>query len=867
MSSPKPPQLARKLFEWHCGKANVDDLVGDLDEWFYLHLNTKSPLRAKLLYWQQALALMFSYAVTKRKRDVKPGLFSYSAISLPMFNSHLKVAFRNLNKHKYFTLINIFGLSVGMSVSLLLIAMYSYLRTYDDFHEKGDRIYTIASTKTNGIEAIDLDSSPAALTDKLNEYEQGLEAVVRINASLRDDVVGKTENIPLHGYYVDDNFFSIFSYSLTQGNPATALSQPNSLILTESAAHKLMGSIDVIGQTIEFKNSGTFQVTGILKDCPPNTHLDFEVLASYHSLPTKQQSYNDLWTSYNGQYIYVLLQENKEIEDLKKYLDFTSKNIYAQLSTKVDFSIQPLTEIIWSERYNAIGRKWELSGFIAFIVISILILLPACFNYINISIARAIRRSREIGIRKTLGSLKSQIYFQFITETILVMLLSLTGALLLFVLIRSEFQSMLVAASAIDLGISAVMLLIAVSFAVGVGILTGIFPALYFANLNPVQALKGKGSAAFSAIGMRKAFTVFQFVLSFCLVLSLVSFSRQYYALVDFDFGFQKENIVNIELQGVNPAIFENEYGKLAPVKEISFSSGLPWISSSTRWVNSIQNDSIQVRYVSVDRNYFNIFGSEFLAGGPFAEQAHTDKKYLVVNEAFVRATKLGSPEEAIGSGFVMDGDEMTVIGVLKDFNFEPSHVPVKSFVFSYFPGEFMVANMLVDADNPHLLFSTLEKNWQSLNSNYPFKGAFFEDELNDNYTAYKALLKIVGYLGLLALSVSMLGLLAMVVYTSELRIKEVSIRKILGATTLTLTKMLSRDYLKLIAVSLLIGIPLGFIIFENFFMLLPDYHINLTVFDMITSIIVLMLFGLTTIISHTLKTAKANPVDALKSE
>ncbi|NBP67691.1 MAG: FtsX-like permease family protein [Cytophagia bacterium] len=862
-----PPKLAQKLFDWYCGYAKVDDLRGDLDELFYLNLKTKSTKQAKRIYWKQVFSLMFSYAVRKRKKNAQSGIYSSNTLSLSMIRNYLKVAVRNLYQYRYFTLLNAFGLAIGMSISLLLISMYGYISTSDTFHVNGDQIYTIISKRTEGIEERNYASSPIALADKIEDEMSGVKEVVRVNASFEGEVVQEKENIRIQGYFADQHFLSVFTFPMISGDVQSALTKPNTLVLTESAALKFFNSVDVVGKVIELKDQGSYEVTGVLKDYSKNTHFKFEALASYATLPQTLSLNMEQWTDYRDQFIYVLLKDGAAVKDLENYLAQVEKNTYDKSSIKVNFDLLALDDIITSDLSNTLGPKWETSGFIVFGFIALLILLPACFNYTNISIARALKRSKEIGLRKTMGGVKSQIFFQFITETVVICFISLIGACGIFLLIRGEFQSMMVEASVLDLSITYKTATLFVAFALLTGLMAGLFPAMYFAGLNPIEALKSKvSSRALSGMRIRKGLTIFQFALSFCFILSLIVFGRQYRTLLNFDFGFQKENIVNVDLQEVKPEILKTEFEKLSAVQSVSLSSGSPGLSNESAWVNIVDQDSVQVSQLFIDSDFLENFKLTLIAGKNFSNDASISERYCLVNEQFLINNKIAL-EDGVGQTLMIDSIELEIIGVVKNFHYAPPQMPIGNFIFRNNAAMFSQANVLVDVSDVFATFTAMENSWQQLGNNTKLKAAFFKDELNESYQVYRLLLKMAGFLGLLAISISILGLLGMVVYTAETRVKEVSIRKVLGASAFGITMLLSKDYLKLIGWSIALGIPLAIGIYETVFTRIPDYHTNLTVFDVVLGAFGLVSLGLLTIASQTYKTALANPADTLRSE
>ena len=863
-----PPRFARNVLKLIAGAANIDDLLGDLDEWFYLNLKTKSPFQAKLHYWKQVLSLTFSYALMSRKRNARPGTYAYQAFSIDMLRNYIKIAIRNLYQYKYFSILNAFGLAIGMSVSLLLISVISYVRTYDDFHEHKENIYTITSEYRHGVEEIDYATSPIALADRIEEEFTGAREIARIVKS-RNTVKTEKENIPLNCYYVEPDFFNVFTFQVNHSQ-ASALRNPNHVILTRSSALKLFNSVDVIGETIELTDGKVFQVAGVMGDHPRNSHLTFEMLIAYSTLPQSKLSVESRWTDYSHQYVYVLLNDKATSENLQAYLDEVSGQMYAQSDIKVNFKHQQLKDIAMGpDLRQAIGVKWEASGFFLFGIFAALILLPACFNYTNISIARALRRAKEIGLRKTMGGVKSQIFLQFMTETVVIALISLLGAVLIFILIRSEFQSIMVAGSSLDLSLTTRNMFLFLMFALFTGLAAGTFPALHFAGLNPIQALKSKITNKGSSLRVRKVLTIFQFALSFGLILSLVVFGRQYRYSLNFDFGFEKKNRIDVELQDVHPEHFRAAFSQLHEVKNISMSSGLLGVNVSSTWIQEEDKDSTEVNQLFVDAGYISNFDLTLLAGKSFPEgnSPNLRERYIIVNEEFIKAYRIKTPHEALGKVFKVDGNDLEVIGVLKNFHFAPLNQPIGKFFFRMDPSRYVYANLAVASPDALRMFTEMEKLWKQFQTEKKFQARYFEDELNEAYTTYVVLLKLIGFLGLLALTISLLGMLGMVVYTAETKTKEVSIRKVMGATVHNIIYILSKDYLKMMGWAILIAAPITAFLVTTLLSHTQYYRVTLNVGDVILSASILLLFGVGTISTQTYKTAMTNPADTLKAE
>jgi putative ABC transport system permease protein len=868
MKKIQPPSLAKKLFLFYSGTAKVDDLLGDLDELFIESLKTTSPAKARRQYWSRVFSLLTSYTLRKRKRDARLSIYS-SSISAAILHNYFKIAIRNMYQHRYFTVLNAFGLAIGMSVSLLLISLYSFVKTYDDFHLNKATIYTLTTTRTEGIEEEAYATAPVVVANHLRDNFSGVQEVLRIQRGFNESILTKHGDVPLSGYYTEPAFFSVFTFPVLYGNPIHALTKPNTLVLTASAAQKIFNNTNVVGQSLAVSSGEVFEVGAVMQDHPKNSHLRFEVLVSYTTLAESTLPVQEKWTNYDQQYVYVLLHANANIKKVVAFANATVEAYTKNAPINVRFQSQHLQDIAMGPDFRqAIGPKWEASGMIVFMIIAALILLPACFNYANISIARALKRTKEIGLRKTMGGVNSQIFFQFITETVMITMLSLAGAMLLFFLARGEFKSMLVAGSMLDLSLTWNTAIKFILFAIGTGFVAGVFPALFFARLNPIQALKSKTSTkVFSGLRVRKGLTIFQFALSFGFILSIVVFSKQYKYSLNYNMGFEKENIVNVELQDAKQEIFKTAFSSLSPVQRISMSSGLLGLSFSTTWVHSETNDSTEVAQLFVDEQFLNSLKLQLLAGRNFPEQAWQAEKYIIVNEEFLKYYKIERAADAIDKSFIVEGMPLQVIGVVKNFNYASLRTPIGKFFFRCNPSQYTYANLAVQTTDAFGAFTMMEQAWEKMNSPNKLKARYFKDELSEAYADYRTTVKICGFLGLLAITISLLGMLGMVIYTSESKTKEVGIRKVMGAGTASITYLLSREYLLLMFWGILMGLPICIFLFSQFLSQIQYYSTTLSVIDVVYAILLLTMLGLLTIASQTYKTASINPAESLKCE
>lgn len=873
----KPPRLANRLFEWYCQRASIEDLHGDAEELFYNDLKQTSPAKAKLNYWRHVISLILSYAVKHRKANASYHQFSLTTFNFSMLRNYFLIASRSLVKHKFFTVINVLGLAVGMSISLLLIAMLSFLWTYDDFHENKDNIYRIISKTDDKVNNREFASAPLALAYRFKNEYAGVKEVVRISATLTTEAVYEDKQLPLQGYFVDPNFLKVFSFPLIRGNANNVFEKPNTLAITEKAARKIFGRADPMGKVVTMGEFGDFEITGLLKDHPKNSHMQFEVMASYQSLEKHRQGLtnkpiNKSWKEFRDSYVYLLLPDRANTREIEKYLNRIAVDVYKEDENfSAAFELQALMAIApGRELYNEIGPDWGYASLSIFIVLTFLILLPACFNYTNISISRALKRMKEIGLRKVMGGQQNQIFFQFIIETVIITFIALGLSYYIFSVARHQFLSVIVGgAEALSLDTNLQTIFYFVLFALFVGVVAGIVPALYFSKLSPIQALKGKVVRKRSGFTMRKVLIVSQFALSLGFITAVVIVLNQYRQTMSYDFGFQQANILDVPLQGTNPDIFRTEFSKLSAAQDISMSSNIVGTSvSGTIYLkNTIQTDSVEVFQLFVDDHYLANLNLTLLVGKNF-EHRKSSESQVVVNEEFLKEFKVSDPSDALGQSYVLpDKTEVTVIGVVKNFHYNQLSEPIKSFFFRYDPSQWQYANIRVTSIDMAETLTQMETTWKAFESEKKFTARFFDDEIEEAYSFYFAMVKICGFLGFLAITISCLGLLGMVVFTVENKTKEVGIRKVMGASTTGIIVLLSKDFMKLMLIAAAVAMPLTYLFFDKIYLSMQSYKIPIGAWEIIISILVMMVLGLVTILSQTAKAAKANPVDTLRYE
>ncbi|MCB0607702.1 MAG: ABC transporter permease [Lewinella sp.] len=801
-----------------------------------------------------------------------------------MIKNNLLIALRLMWKHKAFSVINIFGLAVSMSVCLLVIMLIKDMNSFDEFHPNGDRIYRINTTairKSGNAESYA--SSPYPVGKTLAENYADVEEEVRLVNLLNGEVTVDGKQLPLQGFFTDPAFFDLFGFKLREGNPENALSQPFSIVLTEEAATKLFGDSDPMGKVLTYPETGDFKVTGILAEPPGKSHIEFEALASGATIPIMEKQgavsrVMDNWNNYYFTYNYILLKKGGALEGLEKGLADIAGKQYNGLALEsrdagYRFELQPLGKITPGPILsNNLGRAmpaimlWFLSG------LGLIVMILACFNYTNLTIARALVRAREVGVRKVMGATRWQVFAQFLGEGIVFALVSLGLAYILLKGILPGFRQLgMISFFELDLHEDGFLIALFVLFAIAVGLIAGLLPAGFLSRFKPVVILqKLENIRIFRRVGLRKALLGFQFVLSLVFVSVVTIMVRQTDYAVTKDYGFDRENILNVSLQGQPFERVSQALGRVPGVVRISAIShnmGTWQDSAGDVWVKE-GDDPRGVRDYSIDHNYIPNLGLTLLAGSNFPDETNQHReRSVIVNEKFLESFGLGTPGEAVGQTiWLEDSTQVAIAGIVKDFQFKPVDYAIEPLLLRYVPARWNVLNIKLSGNNVPATIAALEKEWKKLDETHAFEARLFDDTMKDTYADYRDMTSIIAFIAFLAVTIACLGLLGMAIFTAETRAKEVSIRKVVGAGVWDISKLLSKGYFGMLMAAVVVGLPLSFYLGGQFLQAFA-FHIDLNIWVFLPGILLLLILGMLTIGSQTIRAALANPVDNLRSE
>jgi putative ABC transport system permease protein len=807
-----------------------------------------------------------------------------------MLKNYIKTAIRSLSRHKFFSFINIFGLAIAMSICMGIIMLVADQMTYDRYNTKRDRIYRIASTmlSPDGITPSGNVNATSAepLRHELLDIYTGIEKVVQIKRGFGNDWIefDQNVNVPLSGFFADPEILDVFEYELEYGDPKTALVEPYSVVLTRKASKKLFKEENPVGQTIKVGDKGTYIVTGILKETTRKSHIVFEGLASMASFKSLEKlgtmkkgsgNWHNYWDTWN----YVLLEEGKTPSDINPNLDKIYQKHIATATNpdlrKATFSLQPLREISPGKfMNNPIGPFLPWIFIYFFAGLAGVVMLTSCFNFTNLSIARSLTRAREIGVRKVSGAARWQIFTQFLSESVVTALYALALAFVFLMAVKPLMLNLTFARMLKwDLESNLYVYGVFVVFAIVVGLLAGIFPAVVLSGFQPVKVLKNFGTMKlFSKMGLRKALLVAQFSLSLIFILTVIVIYNQLNLFVRADHGFDMKNNIVVRLNNTSPEALKIELAKHSNITNVATASHVPaaGMTYGSGFKKSLdEKEWTDLDYYAVDEDYLKNINVPLVAGRYYtAEAGASNKNFIVINEQSVTALHYGSPAEALGQVLILDDDssKLEIIGVVKDYNHQMLMQKIAPMALMYSPKQFSILQVKYSGDYAAAT-KVIEESWAKINPTLKLDHKVFEDEiLNFYHTIFGDLVNIVMVIAFLAIMISCLGLLGMATYTTETRIKEISIRKVLGSSNSSLIILLSKGFVKILAIAVLIAVPAAYFL-NNLWLEQIAYHTSFDLAVIVTGVLMLIVFGVTTIGSQTLRATYVNPVENLKSE
>ena len=791
-----------------------------------------------------------------------------------MFKNYFKTAWRSISKHKAYSIINVLGLTLGIASCLIIFLVVQYELSYDKFNSKADRTYRVT------LNAIDFNPcvSLAIATPMRNDFPE-LEEVSQVwyrGSGLI--TIGQKKFEEEGGAFADEYFSSVFDYHWLEGNYKTALKEPNTIVLTESLAHKYFGSSAAMGQMINLENRYNLKVTGVIKDLPGNTHLPFKYLVSFETI---KKDVSGMMTAFyaipGGSFTYIVAPKNYDISKIQNRIHgFIEKNWGKEIADGARLPLQPLTDIHFDPRYlnNTISYTTSRETYYVLAAVAVLIIIIACINFINLATAQAIRRAKEVGVRKVLGSNRSQLIAQFLGETSLMVIVALVLALILTALLLPLLSTWLdIKISITQLLQPAVIALILLS-ALAVVLLAGLYPAFVQSAFKPIESLKSKATLSFKGLTLRKSLVVIQFAISQIMIVGTLVVAYQMDFFENRNLGFNKDAVISVGIPDQQKTeVLKQQWAQNPGIKQVCFSSGAPVINGNfTSFISPeiglTKDDVTEMKFI--DETYTDMFQLTMLAGNKITHtnKSENDTVYdVVVNETMIHKLGVQDPQKAIGKHIILNGNwYCNIMGVVKDFQSESKHKAIRPCVLMYRADNFYMASVKLAPANMNKIIEAIDKSWSALFPQSAFSYEFLDDHIAEwyrqeekEYTAFKMFAAV-------AILIGCLGLYGLVAFAAAQRTKEVGIRKVLGASLTDIVLLFSKEFVLLIAVAFLIAAPVAYYVMNNWLHSFA-YQINIGANIFVIAIMSSFVIAACTIAYEAIKSAVANPVKSLRIE
>ena len=820
--------------------------------------------------------------------NIKPTRPSYPVYVVHMLKNYIKTALRNLWKSKGFSALNILGLAAGLSVFLMIVLYVADELSYDTYNKNRDRIYRLDAEIYFNNTLFTAATAPEPLAYTLVKDYPQVEQMVRFN--YQGDILVKKDNQSIqdhHAVFADSTFFKVFTASMIQGDPATALNEPNSIVIDETAAKRYFNTTDVVGKNLYIDNSTNCKITGVIKDLPAQSHFHFSFI---RPLRDSYRGNADNWLANNVQ-SYILVKPGVSRAFLQSRINATiDKYLSVQLQNLVHSSLKdqekrgnyfryhlmPLRKI---HLYSNVSYEFEANGNITYVyifsVIAVFILLIACVNFMNLSTARSANRAKEVGIRKVAGSLRVQLMTQFLTESTLITFFAFVLAVLISLVILPLFNQLADKQMHVGSLFSTWLLPVMIILIFVVGCVAGSYPAFYLSSFQPIKVLKGAIATGFKSSWLRSTLVVFQFCVSIILIIGTIVIYKQLDYIRNRQIGYDREQVLvlhNTYPLGRQIKNFRQEILKITGVDNATISSNLPTANGFNQngWFRDAALDANRVTIMTtiyVDENYIPTLSMQMAAGRNFSPEYPTDSLGLVLNETAVKLLGFKDPlkEELYNTDDLNRPLAYRVVGVVIDFNFSSMHNKVGPLIMQLSKSAGSIA-LRVNGRNLPSLIDNVKAKWNAMAPGQPFAYTFMDADFNNIYYAEQRTGKLFITFAVFAIFIACLGLFGLVTYASEQRTKEIGIRKVLGARASGIVAMLSKDFARLVLYASMISFPIAWWAMNKWLQSFA-YRISISWWVFVIAGIIALLIALVTVSFQAIKAAIANPVKSLKTE
>lgn len=874
----QPPKWPVRILRFLLKKQYLEEIEGDMEEIFFEIAETESPKVAKRTYYWEMWRLLRPVLLRSFKS-------SYAYRPFIMYKNYVTIAWRNLLKKKVYSTINIMGLALGIACCLMIFMYVDHERSFDNYHAKGDRIYRVIHGWDDG--AHDIASywvwGNAPIGQALKDNFPELDKIVQFSG--RSDVLlthGEISHQEEGVFFMDSTVFDVFSWKLLKGNPKTALSAPFSIVLTESTAKKYFGNEDPIGKALKGSESagrsmaGEYQVTGVMEDVPANSHFRFNALLSMSTFRRSNPDVFPAW-GYVDFYTYFLVNDQFDRARFEEKVPAFLSRYKNDPADKYHIEIEPLKEMyLGTVAQRQPGETGSQANLYIFSVIGLFVLTIAIINFMNLSTARSLERGKEVGIRKSIGAARSNLISQFLGESFIIVGLSMIVALGIVVLALPAMNGITGRLLDVSHFITPwnIGVLIIITFMIG--IIAGSYPSFVLSSFSPATVLKGVSKSGKAGITLRKALVVFQFSLSIALIAGTLIVSFQMNHILNKDLGFDKEQMLIVDYNYDEAVNDKREVLKTAMeakpgILSAAFSRSVPgsyFPNAYTEIVapeGELKGMAQPVFQVGVD--FIDHYNLELVAGRSYSRDHPSDTiGGLVINEAAARQFGYAQPAEIVGKKYKQWGREGEVIGVVKDFNFVSLHRNIEPMTLPYEPYASRYLSLKIKSNDIPGTVEEVRQIWTQLAPHRPFLYSFLDDDFDRQYQKDFNFRTLFSTFSSLAIFIACLGLLGLATYTTELRTKEIGIRKVLGASVNSIVTLLSRDFIALVVVAMIIATPAAWYVMNRW---LEDfaYRIEIRFWVFLLAGAAAILVAALTISFQAFKAARGNPVTSLRSE
>jgi putative ABC transport system permease protein len=858
-------KICSKLFRVFADEEITASAEEYLKDFYSRTKQDKGTITAVLLCFFRTLTILLSFFIEKLTWGNS------------MVINYLKITFRNIKRHEVFSAINIAGLTIGLTLCLLVVQETASLFSSDRFHKNKDSIYRVISSETapDG-EILEFATAPMPLEFEV-EMMWEVEEAVKIKKGFADRIMYKDLDLQISGYYADKEFFRLFSFDLEKGDPDTALSEPNSIVLTQELADKLFPDMDPMGQSIETKKLGAYTITGVIKKNPRQiSHFQFECLAAASTLASLESQQKipptlNNWNNRNDNYLYILTRKKADPIKIETALTAISEK-HLPDKDSLSFHLQPLIKISPGRRLiNEISTHPSDEGIYYPLVIAGIILLIACFNYTNLSMAKSLSRAKEIGIRKVIGAHRRHLFNQLVGEAVFLSLLAMAAAVFIIRFFKTElFYLIAEPAPSLSHWPSPYLFLGFILITLLTGFISGFLPALVLSKFNPILILKDITQIrVFKRLTLRKILLALQFGISFIFITYTMTQFKQIRYMKNFEYGLDTRNIVNVTLQDVPFEIFRQEVADHVNILEISASGIIPGTPVTFGSFAKGKNnpEPIPFTYLPADENLIDCIGLELIAGQNFPKNTHLGReKFVILNETGVQRLGFESSSDALGETLTFeDEDHLEIIGVFKNYvqNLYRASDPM---AIRYLPRFFRYANIKFRENSYDETMLLIQNVWEKSGSEEFLEYALYSEQLNQTASIFAKEMRLPLFIAVVAIIIAYSGLLGLVIFHTESKVKEIGIRKVLGASQVDVIRFISKGYILLMVIASFLSTPVAWITGQSF--LRNFYHRTNMGFDVfLYGFFLILVLGLCIVFSLTFRASGMDPVVSLRDE